>query len=149
MNFLITLWLVFGAFPKQSAQIEPVRLESETASFQLTITGFGKIEGNVRIAMFNSEESYNKKEEPIYAIELPVNDTKVSWDVEALPKGEYAIAIYHDKNENGKLDTNMLGIPKERYGFSNDARGKFGPASWRDAHFSVIDDVYLHEVHIK
>ena len=66
-----------------------------------------------------------------------------------MPQGNYAIAVYHDKNKNGKIDTNLLGIPKEDYGFSNDARGKFGPASWNDAVFKVSEPKHVAEITIK
>ena len=39
-----------------------------------------------------------------------------------LPLGQYAVSVYQDSNDNGQLDTNIFGIPKERYGFSNGAR---------------------------
>jgi uncharacterized protein (DUF2141 family) len=52
-----------------------------------------------------------------------------------LHAGKYAIASYHDENGNGKLDTNALGIPEEGYGFSNDARGTFGPPKFSEAAF--------------
>ena len=44
-----------------------------------------------------------------------------------LPAGRFAIAVFHDENGNGALDTDILGIPKEGYGFSRNARGSFGP----------------------
>lgn len=44
-------------------------------------------------------------------------------NLSGLSKGKYAVQLYHDENSNGKMDFNMLGIPKEGYGFSNDARG--------------------------
>lgn len=53
-----------------------------------------------------------------------------------LAPGRYAITAIHDENSNGKLDTNLMGIPKERYGFSNGARGKFGPPPFSAAEFS-------------
>lgn len=117
------------------------------SNFVLQIKGIKKVEGEVRIAMFNSKETYTK--EPIHAVVLTVDSTAITWEVEQLPFGEYAIAIYHDKNTNGKLDTNILGIPKERYGFSNNARGRFGPASWADAMFVVDSIAYQTIVEIK
>jgi uncharacterized protein (DUF2141 family) len=56
-----------------------------------------------------------------------------------VPYGEYAVAAFLDMNGNGKQDRNFLGIPKEPYGFSNDARGTVGPAKWRDAKFAFSD----------
>jgi len=47
--------------------------------------------------------------------------------------GQYAIKVFHDENANGELDINFLGIPKESYGFSNHARGRFGPPPFAEA----------------
>ena len=51
--------------------------------------------------------------------------------------GTYAIGIFHDVNLNNQLDNYFFGVPKEQYGFSNDARGFMGPPSFNDAAFSV------------
>jgi uncharacterized protein (DUF2141 family) len=50
--------------------------------------------------------------------------------------GVYGVSAFHDENRNGKLDTNLLGIPSEDYCASRDARGSFGPPSFDDARFS-------------
>jgi uncharacterized protein (DUF2141 family) len=50
-----------------------------------------------------------------------------------------AIAAYHDENANGELDRNALGIPSERYGFTNNARGITGPPSFEDAVVEIGD----------
>jgi uncharacterized protein (DUF2141 family) len=55
---------------------------------------------------------------------------------EKIPPGVYALSAFHDKNNNGKLDTNLLSIPTEDYGASNNARGTFGPPSFEDAKFA-------------
>jgi uncharacterized protein (DUF2141 family) len=44
-----------------------------------------------------------------------------------------AICAYHDKNDNGRLDKNVFGIPTERYGFSNDPKRGFGPPTFEQA----------------
>jgi uncharacterized protein (DUF2141 family) len=54
---------------------------------------------------------------------------------EGVPYGEYAVKVFHDENGNEKLDTNFVGMPKEKFGFSNDARGRFGPPSYEQARF--------------
>jgi uncharacterized protein (DUF2141 family) len=50
--------------------------------------------------------------------------------------GNYAIAVIHDENRNGELDTNMFGIPKEGYGFSSGAKVTMSAPSFSDAVFS-------------
>lgn len=121
--------------------------EKDVSEFRLYIEGINELKGEIRIAMFDSKEKYTK--DPIHAIVLPVDSTTIIWTQEMLPFGEYAIAVYHDKNENGKIDTNFLGIPKEDYGFSNNARGRFGPASWQDSKFIVEDNFYSTSIKIK
>ena len=54
-----------------------------------------------------------------------------------LPPGTYAIGIFHDANLNNRLDNYFFGVPREQYGFSNNARGFIGPPSFEDAAFSV------------
>ncbi len=115
----------------------PEKTKSRYSSFELHIKGIPEIKGEIRIAMFDSEEAYKKKKKPLFAVVLPVKETRLTWLHEDLPYGAYAIAVYHDKNKNRELDSNILGMPKEAYGFSNNARGRFGPASWYDAHFQV------------
>ncbi len=53
-----------------------------------------------------------------------------------VPPGVYAISAYHDKNDNGKLDKNFLGLPKEDFTFSSGAKARFGPPSFKDALFN-------------
>ena len=54
-----------------------------------------------------------------------------------LPEGIYAIALFIDANKNMKIDKNFLGIPKEQYGFSNNAMGKLSGPSFEQAKFQV------------
>ena len=110
----------------------------------LKIDGVDVPVGEIRIAIFDSENRY--MENPSLAEIVPVSQTNIEWQIENLAYGQYAIAVYHDKNKNGKLDTNMLGIPLEEYGFSNNARGRFGPASWSQAKFTVNERTTVHRI---
>lgn len=60
-----------------------------------------------------------------------------------IPEGTYAIGIFVDVNDNNKMDKNFLGIPKEQYGFSNNAKGTFGPPSFDDASFTLKGSLSL------
>ncbi len=134
MKQLFILLLILGISHYSLKAQEISEIESkEVSPFKLVIKGFKKATGEMRIAMFDSKEKYTK--DPVYAVVIPVEADSLIWKLEDLPHGEYAIAVYHDKNTNGKLDTNLIGVPKEQYGFSNNARGKFGPAKWTQAKF--------------
>ena len=54
--------------------------------------------------------------------------------------GDYAVFVHHDVNDNDKMDTNFIGIPKEPTGLSNSAVAKFGPPKYKDAVFPVAED---------
>jgi uncharacterized protein (DUF2141 family) len=68
-------------------------------------------------------------------IVIKIRDTQASCDFVDIPPETYALAVIHDENMDGKLETNWLGIPKEGYGFSNDAKAMLGPPSFSAASF--------------
>ena len=53
-----------------------------------------------------------------------------------LPAGRYALSLFHDENGNGKLDSNMIGMPVEAYGFSNNPNVMRKP-TWDEARFEL------------
>ena len=55
----------------------------------------------------------------------------------------------HDENENNKLDTNFLGIPKESFGCSNNAKGFMGPPKWEDAKFEISNKDVVQNIELK
>lgn len=57
--------------------------------------------------------------------------------LENLKPGKYAFKYFHDENNDEKINTNFMGIPKEGYGFSNNAKGKFGPPSFEKMIFEI------------
>jgi uncharacterized protein (DUF2141 family) len=67
---------------------------------------------------------------------IKIRDTRARCDFEDIPPGIYALAVVHDENMNGKLDTGLLGVPQEGYGFSNDAKAWFGAPSFSAASFA-------------
>jgi uncharacterized protein (DUF2141 family) len=69
----------------------------------------------------------------------PVASTPLSfrYSFENLPYGTYAVAIYHDRNRDERLNRGLFGMPEEGYGFSNDAPASFGPADFDDAVFAL------------
>ena len=54
-----------------------------------------------------------------------------------LAPGRYALSAFHDLDDNGQLNANVMGLPTEPYGFSRDARGNFGPPTFSDAAVDV------------
>ncbi|MDG2241843.1 MAG: DUF2141 domain-containing protein [Longimicrobiales bacterium] len=100
----------------------------------VSVTGIESVAGELRIAVFDSAEEF--VDEPLAFAVIPVEITTAEWSVR-LPAGRYAVAVIHDEDANGELNTNFLGMPRERYGFSNQARGTFGAPSFEDASFEL------------
>jgi uncharacterized protein (DUF2141 family) len=93
--------------------------------------------GAVACALFESPAGFPTEfmRSAINIMMIKVRDTKARCDFEDIPPGTYALAVIHDENMNGKLDTNVLGIPTEGYGFSNDAKALLGTPSFSAASF--------------
>lgn len=94
--------------------------------------------GELMVAVFNDAGQWLKK--PVRAARQPLQDGPISLQLADLPDGDYAISLFIDRNANGKLDSNAMGMPTEPYAFSNDAIGNFGPPSFDKAKFSVSGD---------
>jgi uncharacterized protein (DUF2141 family) len=75
------------------------------------------------------------KEKPVAYAEAEVGAESVVLTMHDLPDGTYAAGVYQDENDNGKLDSGFMGIPKEPYGFSGKSHGFFGPPHFEDASF--------------
>ncbi len=105
----------------------PVRLKIENVE---------KNGGKIYVSIFNSESSYKARVSYI-SFSLNVDNEKVIRDL-TLPAGQYVFSIYQDTNGNEKLDTNLIGIPKEKFGFTN-YDGKSAPGSF-NRHKIEIDE---------
>lgn len=92
-------------------------------------------DGTLMVALFGSADSFLKQ--PISGTGAPALAGNNIIVLKDLPAGEYAFAIYHDANGNGRMDKNLVGIPTEDYAFSNNALGKMGPPTFEAARFTV------------
>lgn len=93
--------------------------------------------GKVYVAVYDSEGSFLNTGLKSIMTEITGDSCEVTF--KNIPKGFYAISMFHDANDNNKMDSNFLGIPKEDYGCSNNATGFMGPPKWEDAKFEVKD----------
>lgn len=105
--------------------------------FQVKVEGIPSVKGTIRMGVYNSSSTFPKVNEQWKGIVRKVEGKSMTIEVDLPTEGNYAIAIYHDANGNGRLDKNMLGVPTEVYGFSNNARATFSAPSFSEAQFSV------------
>lgn len=98
-----------------------------------------KVEGTVYLTLYNKDEGYPVDSTKAFAKNMKkvtaVTEKVVFKDI---PFGTYAVSVWHDQNDNQKMEQSLIGIPKEGMGVSNDAKGKMGPPKFKDAKF-VID----------
>lgn len=108
-------------------------------SLEIEVVGLKGGEGRVLVAIYDSAEAWMKK--PLRgAVGQPDAEGKLRLRVDGLPEGDYALSLIHDANGNGKLDMNVLGMPTEPFGFSNNAMGSFGPPKFEQARFTLKGD---------
>lgn len=101
------------------------------ANLEVTIRNIREAKGVIRIALFTNEEDFLKKVELRKVVKAEGKEITVIF--ENLNPGDYAVSAIHDENENGELDSNIVGIPKEGFAFGNNAMGTFGPPSFDKA----------------
>jgi uncharacterized protein (DUF2141 family) len=138
---------LFVLFLLVSAGASPAASES-TGNLIVSISGFSSSDGFAMVALHNSEESYKGGGAAAFAkTQTRVVDQKVQVVFTNLPFGWYGVSLFHDENINGVLDMNVMGIPKEAYGFSNNAKGFFGKPAYNDVVFQL--DSSEKEIDIK
>jgi uncharacterized protein (DUF2141 family) len=114
---------------------------------ELTVKNINGSAGTIRVGLFNNSEDFLKNAIQGRVVKILSKEVKVIF--ENLPKGEYAVSVIHDANENEKLDTDFLGIPKEGFGFGNNAMGTFGPPDFEKAKIKIQDATVNHDVSLK
>jgi uncharacterized protein (DUF2141 family) len=92
--------------------------------------------GTVRIALCKGADAYDKEKGCIVAFGK-AEGALVRIELKDLEPGQYAIKAFHDVNDNGKMDFNWAGMPKEPYGFSNNAMGTMAAPKFSQASFMV------------
>lgn len=120
---------------------------SDEASLTVEVEGLAP-QGAVMMALFATPEAWNGGE-AVAGQRVAVESHTVTVEFGALPAGDYAIRMYHDVDGDGELDMNLMGIPSEPFGFSNNARGRFGPASWDDAVFTIRPGENSHALDLR
>lgn len=89
------------------------------SSVQLDITRFRNNSGVCQVCLFDNPEAFKGSTgKPVACQKIGVRDRRAALTFSCLQPGTYAIMLFHDANNNGRMDTNFLGIPSEGYGAS-------------------------------
>ena len=117
--------------------VAPIAAELHADTLSISIKNIQSDEGNIALQVFSNAEQYKGAAQPIIALRLTAEALKGSFTIVDLPPGFYGARVMHDLNDNGELDANFVGLPKEPYGFSNNATPNFGPPKWDDIKFQL------------
>lgn len=122
----------------------PAMALSQNYTIMVNITGLHSNKGKVILYLYNSADGYPQNHSKAFqTTSNKIINNKCIITLKNVPKGTYAIGYFHDENDNGKLDTNFLGIPSEGVGASNNAKGFMGPPKFKDAMFMVESDISI------
>lgn len=124
-SLVVILFSLFSiSFPQEKEK-------DQLGTLTVRVTNVSEDKGKVRLTIYNSETSFLKKN--FRDVVKPATKGTMVFVVRDLPRKAYAVMVHHDQNENDEVDTYFFGLPKEPYGFSNDARSAFGPPAFESA----------------
>jgi uncharacterized protein (DUF2141 family) len=117
---------------------------TEANAFDLTIevSNAKPAMGTVNAAVYGNPADWMKDGQTVAASMVQAAE-KTVFTFRGLAAGKYGVALYQDENRNGKFDTNVVGVPVERYGFSRNAQGRMGPPSFDDAAVDLQADTTI------
>jgi uncharacterized protein (DUF2141 family) len=109
------------------------------ADLTVRVEGFKTLEGKAAIAVFSREQGFPRDDaQAVRKVMLPIDPELSATSVfTGLAPGEYAVAVFHDDNDSGKLETNLFGIPRKAYGFSNNPTSKLRMPRYDEARFTL------------
>jgi len=106
------------------------------ADLEVTVKGIRTAKGVLRVAIFDDPKEFPRGDE-IRSLNVKARSGNTIAIFSGINSGVYALAIHHDENNNKEMDTNFIGLPKEGYGFSNDAKVFLGPPHFTEASFFI------------
>jgi uncharacterized protein (DUF2141 family) len=128
-----TLFILISLFPAEQKR----NAAMQNGSLQVTVTNLRSNKGHLLISVFNSSDGFPSNVNKAFRKQqVAISNQQAVINFADMPAGNYAVAILHDENDDGKMNSNFFGIPKEGYGFSNNVMGTFGPPSFSKASFA-------------
>jgi uncharacterized protein (DUF2141 family) len=119
-------------------------VKSQTINVTVTVNNVLSNEGIVQVCVFNKADAFpDKKNLAVKCVDAKATKGSMKIQVDGLAPGSYAFGVHHDKNGDGKVNTNFVGIPKEPMGASNGAKGKMGPPKYADAVITLTKEVTI------
>jgi len=116
---------------------------AQSSDLIIQIENIEILKGKIMIAAFDNENNFNKKENPSFSDLLNVSNSSLKTTFKSIPQGTYAIALYHDENSDGKLNTTKLRIPTEGVGFSGQHATLYKKPKFNDCVIEIKSDTTI------
>jgi uncharacterized protein (DUF2141 family) len=133
MKFLVFICVAFWG----------LHLYAQRYDLSVAVTGLKSTDGEIQIGLYNNLESFPLVDEQYKVFFIDVRLFSGTYLIKDLPEGEYAVALFHDKNSDKVCNTNFLGIPKEGYGFSKNYRPVFSAPSFNDCKIDLNSNLSI------
>jgi uncharacterized protein (DUF2141 family) len=121
-------------------------------NLRLTTSNVADSAGKLIIWIYENDEDWLRERgartQKVVPVAGNLRGDKVTVDL-LLPAGQYALLVFHDRDNDGQLARNFLGLPKEPSGLSNNARPRFGPPRFKAAVFTVGDSLAEQNVRLE
>ncbi|MEV4781098.1 DUF2141 domain-containing protein [Burkholderia sp. LMU1-1-1.1] len=139
--FLMILSYFWGRTARNGAAAVALAALTSTAqagTLTLDLTGVAAGKGPLMVAVYDNGKDFLRK--PMRTLKATATASTTLVKLPDLAPGEYAVSLYQDINDNGKMDTLVFGIPSEPTGTSNNAPSNFGPPKYEAARFTMPAD---------
>jgi uncharacterized protein (DUF2141 family) len=137
LKYLVAAIIVISSLSATS------QTQVKKGNLKVVVKNYRNTTGQVGFFLFNSENGFpGHTEKALLSGFVKTAGNSVEYTFTNLAMGTYAVYVYHDENNDKKLTTNFIGMPKEGIGVSNNAKGHFGPPKFIDAKFDFNKSEY-------
>jgi len=124
-------------------------LAASAATLTIKVENIDKKGGILRLSLYDEASWSNDASEPIVSANVPAVFPETIVVFKDVAPGTYGVKTYQDANRNQKFDQTFIGLPLERYGFSNDARPFLSAPGFSRTKFVVSDGGNLIAIHLQ
>jgi uncharacterized protein (DUF2141 family) len=115
----------------------------QNVNLKVTVNNFKEASGIIFISIFNDENSFPIDGKEFRKQPFEVRALSASYTISNLPRGEYAVAIFHDQNTDGICNLGLFGIPKEGFGFSKNFNPKLRAPTFNECKIEVLENMAI------
>jgi uncharacterized protein (DUF2141 family) len=142
--------LLTAATSLTSAILMTQSVAASASQLTVTIDGLKNTRGNICLSLFSQAEGFPSQADRAVALQcIAARDLADGVTFEGLNPGNYAIAVFHDANADGKLNTGVFGIPKEGFGFSRNPGIKTRAPRFNETAFALSTPTAQVQIQMK